>query len=563
MAVGELLVSLAAHLLLTALPAVAAALCAARLGVRSVPVLLAIALAATGVLAMLAFWAYYADPVIGESLSYLALFGAVALVVWALYGGHLDRGLLGALATPLALWALGSTFLLFFGFLHGGTGEPLAAGATRFSHPLPGDSYIPQFYAEWFYAHGHAGDPPRVFGIWLSSDRPPLQVGYALSQFPFGWGGRELHYQVLGVVLQQLWIVALWALLLAARVGRVTRALAMAVVLVSPVAIVNGFYVWPKLLPAALLIAAAALAMTPLWDELRRSLWAAALIGALLALALLGHGSGVFGAIPLALVAAYRGIPSWRWLGVAAIALVVLFAPWSAYQKYGDPPGDRVTKWMLAGVPEGDDRGLTETILDSYGEAGLGGTIHNKAENFVTMAGGGPMASRIRSAFDSGDLEVVVREARAIQFFNLFPAFGLLLLAPLAMLAARRRRGLHPAEWSFALACFAFVAVGAVAWGLILFGNEAGRAVLHVGSYALPILGIVGAIAGLRASFPRFALFYGGFAALLSLAIYAPVLDPLEGTSYSAAAIVLSVLALAGFAALALHDAAAPVAAGD
>ena len=45
-------------------------------------------------------------------------------------------------------------------------------------------------------------------------------------------------------------------------------------------------------------------------------------------------------------------------------------APWSAYQKYGDPPGNRLTKWTLAGVVEVDDRGTAEAIFDSYGEAG-------------------------------------------------------------------------------------------------------------------------------------------------------------------------------------------------
>ena len=86
-------------------------------------------------------------------------------------------------------------------------------------------------------------------------------------QHPFGWDASQLDYQVLGVVLQQLWIVGLWALLVAARVGRVTRALAMVAVLVSDLAIVNGFFVWPKLLPAAMLLAAAALVMTPLWTR--------------------------------------------------------------------------------------------------------------------------------------------------------------------------------------------------------------------------------------------------------------------------------------------------------
>ena len=37
-----------------------------------------------------------------------------------------------------------------------------------------------------------------------------------------------------------------------------------------------------------------------------------------------------------------------------------------AYQRYDDPPGDRLIKWHLAGVSEIDDRGSLETIVDSY-----------------------------------------------------------------------------------------------------------------------------------------------------------------------------------------------------
>ncbi len=549
----QLFLILVLHLALTALPGVAAALLAARLGVRSVPVLLAAGMAAGGAVAMLAFWLYFADPLVGKSFSFLAVLGPAALVGRLLYERQLPGELLRQLATPLGLWALGSLFLVFLGFLHGGAEAPLSTAANRFVGPLPADNDIPSFFAEWFYSHGHDGTPPVFPGEWLSSDRPPLQVGYALAQYPFGWDQDKLNYQVLGVILQQLWIVGLWALLLAARVGRVTRALTMVTVLVSGLAIVNGFYVWPKMLPAALLLAAAALVLTPLWDELRRNLWGAGLVAALCALAMLAHGGSIFGVIPLVLVAAYRGLPSGRWIGVAALVAVALMAPWSAYQKYADPPGNRLVKWTLAGVVEIDDRGTLETIGDAYGEAGFDGTLHNKGQNFVTMVGGGPMFETVESALDSGSAEDVIAAGKTIVFFNLFPSLGLLLLAPVAMLFARRRAP-PAAEWGLALVCFATVAVGAVAWGLLVFGSEALRAVLHAGSYLLPVLAMAGAVAGLRASFPRFALYLVGCWILISLVLYVPAQQPPPDTSYSVLAGMLAALGLAGFATLALDS---------
>ena len=551
---GELLLSLAIHLALTGLPMVAAALLAARLGVERLPVLLALSLAAGGAVAMLCFWAYYANRQAGESLSFFALFGSLLAIVWALRGGRIERDLLRALAVPFALWGLGSAFLLFLGFLHGGSDQPLLMATTRFSSPLPSDSQIPFFYTEWFFEHGRHGEPPLFPGEWQSSDRPPLQIGYVLAQRPFGWDRERLDYQVLGVVLQQLWVVGLWALLVAARVGRATRALAVIAVLLSSIAIVHGFYVWPKLLPAALVLAAAALVVTPLWDELRRSLWGAALVAALLGLAMLGHGSSVFGAIPLALVAAWRGLPSWRWVGVAALVGVAVMVPWTAYQKYGDPPGDRLTKWMLAGVVEVDDRGTSEAIFDSYGEAGIGGALHNKGQNFVTIAGGGPAVDYAGKAIDAlgdGDLEAAVRETRFMLFFYLLPSLGLLLLALPALAVARARRRVQGAEWSFALTCFAIVAAGCVVWALLLFGNFPSRAAVHVGSLALPILALAGAVAGLRAAFPRAAPYCVALAGLATLVLYVPSFEPLPGSSYSAGAGLLALAGLVGFCAVA------------
>jgi len=554
---GELLGLLALHLVLTGLPGVAASLWAGRMGVRQVPVLLAIALAASGAVAILSFWAYYADPAVGETWVYFVLFGSIALTVRSLWGGRLDPALLRQLATPAALWGLGSAFVLFLGFLHGGTEEPLMTAATRFGPgPLPRDNAIPLFYADWFFAHGHAGVPPVFPGEWLSSDRPPLQIGYVLSQRRLAWDGSGLHYQVLGVVLQQLWIVGLWALLLAARLGRMVRALVMLAALASPLAILNGFFVWPKMLPAAMLLAAAALVLTPLWPELRRKLWAAGLIAALLAFAMLGHGSSLFAIVPLALLATVRGVPSWRWLAVALLVGFALTASWSAYQKYHDPPGNRLNKWMLAGVVEIDGRGTSEAIADSYGSAGVGGTLHNKVENFVTMAGGGPALTLARNAvedFGSNEAANGLRAVRSILFLYLLPSLALLLIAPAVMLARRRDRARDPVEWRFALTCFAVVAVGALFWGLVLFGIEPARTVIHVGSFALPILGIAGCVVGLRAVAPRAACLLVAASALLGLAVYVASLEPRPGSAFSPLAGLLAAVGLAGFCAVAFR----------
>jgi hypothetical protein len=552
---GPVLILLTVHFLLTVLPAAAAILFAHRLGITQVPLLLVIGLAATGAIAMLAFWTYFADPLAGRSLSYLVLFGSVLYIGWTAWDRGIDRDLLGKLAIPAALWLLGSAFLLFFGFLHGDPINPLQAAATRF-RLLPSDNDLPRYFEAWYYNHGHGGEIPFYPPDWLSSDRPPLQIGYGLLQRPFVLYNETTNYQVFAVMLQQLWIVALWALLLAARIGRLTRGLILCTVLVSDLALVNGFFVWPKLLPAAMLVAAAALLLTPLWQELKSKLWVGVLIGGLFGLAMMGHGSSFFGIVPLALIAAFRGMPSWRWIGAAALTGLVLIASWGAYQRYADPPGDRLTKLSLAGLPEKDDRGLGEAVTDAYREVGLGGAIHNKGQNFVTMVGGGPAFSSLRQGLreltGSGGITGTVEQIRNVYFFDLLPSLGLLLIAPFVMLAARRRGRERPEEWSFALRCWLTVGIGALAWGLIAFGNLAARTVLHTGSYLLPLLAFAGAVAGLRATFPRFAVWYSAIAAAVMLAIYTPVLEVLPGTSYSALSATLAAAFLLAFVALAL-----------
>jgi hypothetical protein len=551
MADGKLAVLLAGHLFLTAAPGVAVVLFAVRRGIKQAPVLLAIGLVASGLVGALGFWTFFADPLVGESFAFFALFGSILLGGWSAWGANLDRALLGRLAVPLGLWILGSAFLVFFGFLHGGTATGEATGAARFLGPLPSDSDMPKFFAEWFYLHGHHGTPPVYPGEWLFSDRPPLQAGYVLSQRPFHGDASGLDYEVLGVILQQLWIVGLWALVDAAGLRRTTRGLVMVTVLVSDLALVNGFFVWPKLLPAAFLLAAAALLLTPLWDEVRKRLWGAALVAALCGLAMLAHGSSAFGVIALAIFAVWRGIPSWRWIGVGLAVGVVLLGSWSAYQRYGDPPGNRLTKYSLAGVIEIDGRSTGEAIRDAYSEVGLGGAVERKGENFSEMLGTQRALPGLEAAFQ-GNLTMAIKGIREIGFFYLLPSLGLLLLGPLAMLA-RRRRDRDDPEWGFALRCFAVFVIGAVSWGLLLFGGVGDLTVIHSGSYLLPILAMAGAVAGLRAVLPRFATWWVLVWSGLSLALYTPVLEPMPGTSYSVLAAVMAALALSAYVALAFE----------
>ena len=550
----ELLWMLVEHLLLTGLPGAAAVFLATHRGLRSVPLLLALALVASGSVAILSFWLYYAEPTLGQTGSFFFAFGSVLLIGWSLREG-VDRAVLRELAVPVALWVFASAFVLFLGFLHGGTAEPLVTAANRFFRQLPADNEIPRFFADYFYLHGHSGTPPP-FVDWLSSDRPPLQIGYVLSQRPFGWDAPGLHYEVLALVVQQLWVFGLWALLCAARLTPRTRGLVVLAAIVSDVGILHAFFVWPKLIAAAFLLAALAMVLSEDWVRLRREPLAAALFAALCGLALLAHGSSVFFILPLLGLAAWRGMPSPAWIAVAVAIGIVLLAPWSAYQRYADPPGDRLVKWQIGGSVAIDDRGALETIVDSYREAGFGGAMENKWSNLKVIAGVEETEIALREAADevsAGHFGRAIVPLRQARFFSLLPFLGLLLIGPVAMLVARLRGRRDGPDWRFAVTALGFCALACLVWVLLMFGDKSATTVIHQGSLAVPLLAICACVAGACAVDSRLGLglVLANVAAVLLL--YVPALTPPAGSSYSAVAAVLAAAALAGIAWLTLR----------
>jgi hypothetical protein len=76
---------------------------------------------------------------------------------------------------------------------------------------------------------------------------------------------------------------------------------------------------------------------------------------------------------------------------------------------------------------------------------------------------------------------------------------------------------------------------------------------MHAGTFAIPVLAFVASVVGLRAAFPRFAIWWTSIAAAVMFAIYVPALTPPPGTSYSWLAILIIALTLVGFVVLAFR----------
>jgi hypothetical protein len=209
----------------------------------------------------------------------------------------------------------------------------------------------------------------------------------------------------------------------------------------------------------------------------------------LAALAWLSHGGVAFSFLaftPWAAWRAWRG--DWRAWTVAAVAFLVLALPWVAYQKFYDPPGNRLLKWHLAGQIEIDPRGLVESIRDGYQKLSWRETVDIKLGNFRTQFSGdwttfaqvSPAGAEMRR---SDEFSYTVR---ALMWWLV--GFGA-LAALLAHQSGRQR--LLPTSHVHVTFTW-WTAATLVIWCLMMFGRD--PAVIILGSYA-PMLALFALLA--------------------------------------------------------------------
>ena len=442
--------------------------------------------AGAGITAWGGFWAWFASPAFGGTFAAAML--AISVVVIAIFGRRGDLGRCG-LSLPLALALAVSVLYTGIAFLRGGpTANPMGNIAHLF-WPEP-DSSIPLVFATKLAAHAPLGGY-LIKGGWLSSDRPPLETGFVLLQWRL-WNvsGGQGGYQFLGTVLQSAWLPALWV---AFRVRGVSAGRTCAAVLATAatgVVYVNTLYVWPKMLAGALALCALAILVSR--DPGDRWRGAGVLAAVLAALSMLSHGGTSFGLLALVpfvvppcrkalvpLVAApRRKITAWALGACAAATVAVLYVPWMLYQHFVDPPGNRLLKWMLAGVVPIDRRGVLQAVMEQYRSLSLAHLLADKWDNvrdlFVNMA-----LLRKPQLEWSGSFS---GSARVAELHIFVPSAGLLLLgafAPLLPSARRRLAGVMPLA--------AFTALAIAAWVVLIWGGAI-TTEIHEGPYVALVL---------------------------------------------------------------------------
>ena len=354
---------------------------------------LPIAYAVTAVAGYAVFWCYFFKPELGRAVSTAWIASAIVAIV-SMRRARISR----EEAVPIALTFLAGLFYLAVLYLPGTTID----AAQRFFVVRPQDNIVPRLFAEHLFQGVNLRD--HFLGDWQTSDRPPLQTAILLLVRPvFGWLAIDPNtgYEIGGAVAQLAWLPAAWLLCARAGFSPRQRAFVLAFMVFSGFFLYNTVYTWPKLLAAGMSITALVFAVTP---SPRRPA-NIVLAGVFAALALLAHGGAVFFLVPAFVLAmALRRIALSPALAWGAVAGVVLLLPWSAYQRFYEPPGDWLLKIHLAGIPNVDPRPAGVAIRQVYSETPPGVILHNKLANVETAVGVAPL---LASATDGEPLGAV------------------------------------------------------------------------------------------------------------------------------------------------------------
>ncbi|MGA7932176.1 MAG: hypothetical protein WCA35_01215, partial [Kovacikia sp.] len=223
-------------------------------------------------------------------------------------------------------------------------------------------------------------------------------------------------------------------------------------------------------------------------------------------LGLLSHGGVIFTLPAFALLFVRpQTLPGIRSILVGCAVFGLLIAPWTAYQKFYNPPGNRLVKWHIAGVADVDSRSSWQAISDSYHSLSIGQIASHKWENFKVI---------FDSQVPQKNQELSPYRMREEEFFYLFKAVGILNGAWLVLMLVPLARWLPPLNnfFNFSLNQFKGVRmilgvalVSLLVWVLLMFGPA--TTILHQGSYATLLLLFTG-LAGLIAGLSRFLAYF-------------------------------------------------------
>jgi len=229
-------------------------------------------------------------------------------------------------------------------------------------HHFPVDNWLPKFFAD---AILKGSCPSPIAGDWLASDRPPLQTGLFLvfgSFFP-----NDTVYLVTSVGAQLL-VIPLIVLLVSKYVKDKNFVFFAAILFFfNGMVFVNGLNVWPKLF-SALYQGIAFYYLYNIWISKEKLMSYYILFGIAAILAFLTHGGSIFYLLSLSVLLLFslKSKKEMQYLLYGFLVALLLYIPWIIYQKFIDPPGDRLLKWHLTDQHQITHDSFLTVLIDYY-----------------------------------------------------------------------------------------------------------------------------------------------------------------------------------------------------
>jgi hypothetical protein len=158
-------------------------------------------------------------------------------------------------------------------------------------------------------------------------------------------------------------------------------------------------------------------------------------------------------------------------------------SPWIAYQRFYDPPGNRLLKLHFAGVEQIDSRGTWEAIRDAYRGVTWSAYLDGRWQN-VTQQWFGTYPLRLENPIDWVQWQQLMRHIPLIGF--LCAGFLMLVWTP-----ARARSDLPDASLRLVRQLTWYALATAAIWIVLMVVPSS--TLVHQGSYVMTMLLVFGA----------------------------------------------------------------------
>ncbi len=347
--------------------------------------LLILSITIASLISYIIFWIYFFNHLFGRYFS--CLFILTCLIIFFLKFKTFEKIIFEhRFIAPIVLTLLTACFYLSALYIYSPSdGITEWVANNRFVKGLPADNIIPKLFLERIY-NGLSFE--NFLGDWLASDRPPLATAILTTVRPLSIFNEVMFYQYVGTYLELLWIPGLFSICIFYELDKKVIGLILSSAIFSGVYLINSVFLWPKLLTIPLFSLTYILVFNLCQIsriEIRHYIQSV-LIGVAAALSLLSHGGIIFSCIALGIaIMINKHKLHYKFIMTAFASFLCTYIPWILFQKFVDPPGNRLFKWHLAGVIEVNNLSFTEAFIKAYTQTPIKDIIQNKIENIKAL----------------------------------------------------------------------------------------------------------------------------------------------------------------------------------